>query len=152
VIGQTFGRLTVVARGPAYEWRGRRFARWACSCACGRDHLARGDALRSGSVKSCGCLQREAAARALRRLTWTGDKATSEAVHLRLRRERGRASEYACVDCGEAAEEWSFDEPSGYSVDLSRYAPRCIRCHREHDLAIRGRDAVGRFTRNEVAA
>ena len=34
-------------------------ARWLCACSCGRYTLTQGTNLRSGSTKSCGCLQSE---------------------------------------------------------------------------------------------
>ena len=62
LIGQTFGRWTVMARGPNDS---RRKARWYCQCCCGNPDikLVRGDGLKSGQSQSCGCLQRESAQR-----------------------------------------------------------------------------------------
>lgn len=57
------------------------------------------------------------------------------AVHQLLKRDRGRASEHPCIDCGETAQEWSFDQPTGHSTDLSRYHARCRRCHARFDRA-----------------
>lgn len=57
MIGQVFGRLTVVALD---EGRARRY--YHCACACGRSHLVRADHLRSGRISSCGCWHDEAAA------------------------------------------------------------------------------------------
>ena len=57
-------------------------------------------------------------------------------VHHDLREQRGRACQYRCVDCGRQARQWSYDSPDGrysYSRDLSKYSPRCMRCHRRHD-------------------
>lgn len=45
--GKTFGRLTVVS----YERPG-----WKCRCSCGVEKVVGGYDLRSGKVKSCGCL------------------------------------------------------------------------------------------------
>lgn len=54
--GQTFGRITVVGRGPnTHDGK----ARWSCWCECGRVKLIRAAVLRSGSARSCGCLARE---------------------------------------------------------------------------------------------
>lgn len=86
-----------------------------------------------------------------------GDVPTFGAVHRRLSRSRGPAREYSCVDCGGAAAEWSYDgldgaelttaQGSAYSLDLARYAPRCVSCHRSFDRAgDRERDGFGRFT------
>ena len=34
---------------------------WLCKCFCGNEFITRGDALKSGHTKSCGCLQKESA-------------------------------------------------------------------------------------------
>lgn len=53
--GQRFGRLTVVQ---FYQRKnGRTF--WKCQCTCGNQTISRADALKSGSVKSCGCFAKE---------------------------------------------------------------------------------------------
>lgn len=72
---------------------------------------------------------------------WTGDDASYNAVHFRLWRSRGRASEHLCA-CGDQAREWAYqhgdpDERQSrlgpYSVDLDRYLPKCVKCHRRLD-------------------
>jgi hypothetical protein len=70
------------------------------------------------------------------------------AAHYRLVRVLGAASEHQCVDgCGSVARDWSLDshsDPSNlhgtnhgmartYSLDPTRYAPRCRKCHVAHD-------------------
>lgn len=53
--GDRFGMLTVLSReedGP------RRQVRWLCRCDCGNLHIVRGEMLRRGSTKSCGCLRK----------------------------------------------------------------------------------------------
>lgn len=52
--GKRYGRLTVVGRA---DKPGK--ISWNCVCDCGNKTVVRGDALQSGKVKSCGCLQRE---------------------------------------------------------------------------------------------
>lgn len=83
-----------------------------------------------------------------RNIHWTGDSATYSAVHQRIRKVRGRASRYQCVDCGEQAKQWSYNRsdaneklgvaetpnPVPYSVSLESYVPRCISCHKKFDL------------------
>lgn len=53
-IGDTFGRITVVGENP-------RKCYLDCKCECGNNKTIRRDALLSGDVKSCGCLQSELA-------------------------------------------------------------------------------------------
>jgi len=57
MIGQTFGRLTVIEAAAGKTRSGE--LRWRCSCACGSEHVTTGVLLRSGRTKSCGCFQRE---------------------------------------------------------------------------------------------
>lgn len=55
LVGQKFGNLTVTSRGPTDK---NRNVTWWCACDCGkqREKTARGDHLKSGAIKSCGCL------------------------------------------------------------------------------------------------
>lgn len=89
-----------------------------------------------------------------------GDAPKFSAIHKRLERTRGRASNFACIDCGGTAREWSYNNADPdelhelmgaaevpYSLDLANYDPRCTSCHRTFDGAgaNRNRDAAGRF-------
>jgi hypothetical protein len=57
MVGQTYGRLTVLARaGTTYD----RKATWHCRCACGNAKVATGKEMRNGHTLSCGCLLTEA--------------------------------------------------------------------------------------------
>ncbi len=53
--GQKFGRLLAVRCAGRSTIPGRSRI-WVCVCDCGNDHQASANALRCGSVKSCGCL------------------------------------------------------------------------------------------------
>ena len=53
---KTFGRWTVKSR--AGSARGNR-PLWKCVCVCGKEGIVRGETLRNGSSKSCGCLRKE---------------------------------------------------------------------------------------------
>ncbi|MGW5239489.1 hypothetical protein ACWEOW_11200 [Monashia sp. NPDC004114] len=73
-------------------------------------------------------------------------------AHVRLKAWRGTAREYACVDCGGPAAQWSYSgsgrhEMRGtktnqwgqvievsWSTEVADYSPRCIPCHNTHDL------------------
>ena len=60
ISGQRFGRLTVVSLLPRNEWKGKN-ATWLCKCDCGAEYRATGKDMKSGGVKSCGCLHSESA-------------------------------------------------------------------------------------------
>lgn len=87
---------------------------------------------------------------------------TYDQIHSGLHWARGRASEHACVKCGEPAKHWAYmytageDEltaPDGgqYSENFDDYSPMCISCHRNFDYenseavreAYRKRGALG---------
>lgn len=54
--GQTFGRLTVIKRSRSHAYGKSIPAYWITRCQCGRLKEVRGSHLRSGNVRSCGCL------------------------------------------------------------------------------------------------
>src|SRR6516162_2526071 len=79
---------------------------------------------------------------------WKGDAAPYSAIHLRLVREFGSASQFQCLnDCGRQAQEWAYDhgDPNEivgddshgvmapYSLDPQFYMPLCKWCHRSMD-------------------
>lgn len=53
--GGRFERLAVVARAKSTNGR----TMWVCDCDCGNQVKVQGAHLRSGSIKSCGCLRKE---------------------------------------------------------------------------------------------
>lgn len=55
--GTRWNRLTVIDQGPTKDGH----VRWVCICDCGTWRIVRGESLRDGTTKSCGCLQRESA-------------------------------------------------------------------------------------------
>ena len=77
-------------------------------------------------------------------------------AHKRVSYFRGAAQKHQCIDCGSQAREWAYrggaaHEFTGthggsrlrWSGDPADYDPRCVKCHRGHDKAIRftGREA-----------
>lgn len=54
---QIFGRLTVIEY--SHTDKGGN-AYWRCQCECGKQATVRGNSLRNGKIKSCGCLLSEA--------------------------------------------------------------------------------------------
>jgi len=57
-VGNQYGRLTVLG------WQGLdkfKSALWLCRCDCGNETIVRGNSLRQGDTRSCGCLQKERA-------------------------------------------------------------------------------------------
>lgn len=53
--GKKFGRLTVIS----FSHMNGKHSYWNCQCDCGNECKVRIDCLKTGLVKSCGCLQYE---------------------------------------------------------------------------------------------
>lgn len=53
--GKRFGKLIVADRSDSTD---KGVARWRCRCDCGSEKIVRGDVLRRGEVRSCGCIVR----------------------------------------------------------------------------------------------
>lgn len=58
--GKRFSRLLVVSIDQKRMASGGAY--WRCLCDCGTYATVRGDSLRGGAIRSCGCLHRESAA------------------------------------------------------------------------------------------
>lgn len=56
LVGQVFGRLTVISQ-EGTDKHGATL--WKCLCACGKEKVIPRGSLKSGRVKSCGCLLEE---------------------------------------------------------------------------------------------
>lgn len=54
--GKRYGRITVISQT---ENSKSGITQWVCECDCGRTFVSRGDSLRNGRTKSCGCLKRD---------------------------------------------------------------------------------------------
>lgn len=60
--GRKFEHLTVIGRGETHRQpNGKTTIYWICECDCEDKSIVsvRGDSLRDGSIRSCGCLQKE---------------------------------------------------------------------------------------------
>lgn len=55
MIGQKFGRLTVISLAPQNKTLKSRCLRYTCQCDCGKIIEANGNSLRTGHTTSCGC-------------------------------------------------------------------------------------------------
>jgi NAD-dependent SIR2 family protein deacetylase len=73
-----------------------------------------------------------------------------EVWHKRVTKARGPASRYACVDCGEPAQDWSTVNPLSRDV-RDRFQPRCRTCHRRYDGAVGEGHPRAKLTGEKVA-
>lgn len=79
IAGQTFGRLTVLYF--ANKGTDRHYI-WHCRCECGTECDVSGSDLRSGHTQSCGCLQRERAAKTSTMLSHTHGMSKTRLYHI----------------------------------------------------------------------
>jgi hypothetical protein len=55
ITGKKFGKLTVIRQ----EYIKHHRVYWLCKCDCGNEYIAKGERLKNGHTKSCGCYKRE---------------------------------------------------------------------------------------------
>lgn len=62
--GQRFGRLTAISVASRVKRKNSSssFLLWLCRCDCGKEHIVLTQHLRSGAIRSCGCLSRDTTA------------------------------------------------------------------------------------------
>lgn len=104
ITGQNFGRLKVIGLSHIVRPKtGTSRAFWNCVCKCGSSVVMRGDGLKSGHAKSCGCQKIESAKSQLIDLTGKrfGRLVVIEKAH---RRTNGTGFHWKCLcDCGSIA-------------------------------------------------
>jgi len=145
ITGDRYGKWTVIGRANV-EGMKATGAYWHCICDCGNAVIVYGASLRNGVSR--GCL-------ACRPKPQRAEFPTYIQAHKRLRRDRGPASIYDCVECSGPAAEWALIEnPSErligdhhgrdatYSRNPDDYQPMCARDHRRMDAWLRGARAT----------
>ena len=124
--GQVHGTWLIAERGPTLHGNNQHY--WIECTECGHRKVARGMRVVEGNIRCDNCI-----------LTYAN-------VHQRLNRERGRAADRSCIECGLAASDWAYqhNDPDErvetisrggksytvhYGLDFDSYAPMCHRCH-----------------------
>lgn len=136
--GQRFDHWEVVERAESSA----RGARWRVRCDCGTVRVIRGDHLRAGKTRSCGCLSVQVLVE--RNRARMVEVPGYNTAHERLRRVRGKANDHPCASCGGGATDWAYthDDPKQlvdqalglrYSPDPQFYVPMCRSCHSKFD-------------------
>lgn len=123
--GHRYGRLTVIER---VGKNNTGQTTWKCVCDCGKEIIVVGARMRFGSVKSCGCLQREMASLANKTHGMTKSKLHVDWRAMRKRcfckndkayKDYGGRGITVCDEWNDfmAFYEWSMN--NGYSEELS---------------------------------
>lgn len=66
---------------------------------------------------------------------WKGNDIKYGRKHKRIVEQKGKASNYKCIDCNEQARDWSNIDHK-YSLNPDDYQPRCVRCHKKYDIEL----------------
>jgi len=85
--GKKFGRLTVIERAESYKNNNQ--PTWLCRCECGTEKIIRGDHLKNGKTKSCGCLNKESPNNKMRLNSGLANMRNSIIDYKRHAKERG---------------------------------------------------------------
>jgi len=159
--GEKYGKLTIIAEVRKAAPGGKSYRAVRCRCDCGSELTTALRSLMAGDARSCGCSRgrpkyqwkrcpvcgRLARIRRDRRSCSRacGHKLTGAALragrpsydvwHSRVKKARGPASNYRCIDCGGPAGDWSTADRSSDDIRV-RFQPRCRRCHRRYDGAV----------------
>lgn len=78
--GKRFGRLTVLERAKHNDNGNKPL--WKCKCDCGKIVVVRGQDLRSGKTRSCGCYHNESATKRATKHGASKDKFRSRLYHI----------------------------------------------------------------------
>lgn len=128
LLGQRFGRLLVVGPAPDHvvSTTGVRLSRWTVHCDCGNEKTILARSLRSTGIKSCGCLQLEAATVTCLSRKTHGDSDTSEYhIWCQMRQRCVNPNNHAYKDYGgrgiKVCERWLYGEggKTGYECFLA---------------------------------
>jgi hypothetical protein len=173
--GEKYGKLTVIREVRKVALSGTSYRAVLCRCDCGNELTPALGSLMSGDARSCGCsrgrpkyewkrcpvcgtfarIRRDRlscsricgyklAGAALR-----SDNPSYDVWHNRVKKARGPASDYPCVDCGGRAEDWSTADPVSNDVRI-RFQPRCRKCHRRYDGAFGEGNPRAKLTAEKV--
>ena len=127
ITGMKFGRLTAIRQNGHDINPSRKHIKWDCLCECGNTVNARLNALRTGGLKSCGCLKKETLPNVTHRMshtpeykTWARIKARcTKSTHQDFYLYGGRGIKM-CEKWANSFEDFYEDmgpRPSGMSID-----------------------------------
>jgi hypothetical protein len=159
--GEKYGRLTVIREVRKIAPGERSYRAVLCRCDCGNELTPALGSLVSGDARSCGCSRgrpkyewrpcpvcgtlarirrdRLSCSRTcgyqLAGVALRSQNPSYDVWHSRVKKARGPASDYSCVDCGGPAEDWSTADSASDDV-AARFQPRCRKCHRRYDGAV----------------
>ena len=149
MVGEVFGRWTVVSQAQNPNPDVRRGAFWRCKCSCGGEKVVRGDMLRSGQSQSCGCLHAEIVAKQCGPMhpSWNPDISDEERIkgrhypeYYEWRRSVFKRDNYVCQKCGGRGRRLNSHHIESYDINeelrtvLENGVTLCRDCHKKFHL------------------
>lgn len=136
LIGQQFGRLTVLAKLDDRDKFG--FVRWQCVCSCGRPKAVTTNQLRKGKTSSCGCLRRELMAQLGASSKQTNPISRTPEYRRAMRRKRRACALRNLSERMSRMLAWALARQNavkrGRCFDLLGYTPQDLREHLERQF------------------
>lgn len=161
LVGQKYNKLTVVEKVPSNPPKQIKI-KWLCKCDCGNEVVVRGDHLRRGHTRSCGCLileinkKRKGVKRPGVGLkgklngNWKGGISTAIQIirgsnsYSNWRNDIFKRDDYTCQSCSRRGCELNahhisnfssmFDKEDEILYDLDNGVTFCKTCHNEFHL------------------
>lgn len=145
--GKTFNRLTVIKRDKDHITKsGINLVKYICLCSCGRMVSQYAQALKKGSVKSCGCFNNENRikigkanngriredVKGEKNYNWKGDGVGYFGLHSWLKRNFKKPK--SCELCGQEKKriEWA-NISKKYQRNRNDFMALCKPCHIKYD-------------------
>ncbi len=125
--GKQFGRWKVLKK--ANEKRNNQFL-WFCRCSCGNEKFVRGDGLKIGRSKSCGCLARELSSERIhnngigeKNYNYIHGRSIDYKKHQEFYESVRKRDNYKCQRCGKSQEQNRIEtinsiHPNGDRLDV----------------------------------
>lgn len=125
--GQKFGLLTVLYRDVDKEKTVKNTnSYWCCKCDCGNLHTVRSSDLKSGKIKSCGCLKHKASYNAE---NLEGQTFSNLTVVRRIENRYGKRYWKCICKCGKEIEVSTSDLKNGHTKSCG-----CLKIERAKNL------------------
>lgn len=139
IINKKFNSLKIIA----FSKIKNTHAYWVCKCDCGNLKEVRASHLKSGTIKSCGCFNRQRSSDWMRKYAsskkhkgknnpaWKGGVATYGAFHSWLDRNYTKVK---CKHCGEIKKmDWALLKNKVHKHERKNYITLCRSCHVRYD-------------------
>ena len=156
LVGNKYGRLSVVEQG---KHIGGKIA-WVCKCECGNITEVSGDHLKSGRVRSCGCIRKEMVG--TKHPNYNPNKTDEERLNKRyilgkhtidgFRNKVYQRDEYTCRVCGQVGKTLNAHHLDGWNwakdkrFEVSNGVTLCEDCHNEfHNIYGKGNNTKEQF-------